>query len=83
MWRVSGIITNTAKLSKPTYDLGHGIISAGNAGNFAHLLEIQTEDIQDIVRDKVLKAFNMIGRPVFIEHTGLYIKGLPQSWWVD
>lgn len=50
--------------------------------------EIQTEDIQDIVRDKVLKAFNAIGRPVFIEHTGLYIKslqgfpgGLTQVFW--
>jgi hypothetical protein len=31
--------------------------------------EIQTENIEDIVRDKVLKAFNQIGRPVFIEHT--------------
>ena len=50
--------------------------------------EIQTEDIQDIVRDKVLKAFKVIGRPVFIEHTGLYIKslqgfpgGLTQVFW--
>jgi len=50
--------------------------------------EIQTEDIQDIVRDKVLKAFNIIGRPVFIEHTGLYINslqgfpgGLTQVFW--
>lgn len=50
--------------------------------------EIQTEDIHDIVRDKVLKAFNMIGRPVFIEHTGLYINslqgfpgGLTQVFW--
>lgn len=50
--------------------------------------EIQTEDIQDIVRDKVLKAFNSIGRPVFIEHTGLYIDslqgfpgGLTQVFW--
>lgn len=50
--------------------------------------EIQTEDIQDIVRDKVLKAFNLIGRPVFIEHTGLYINslqgfpgGLTQVFW--
>lgn len=50
--------------------------------------EIQTENIQDIVRDKVLKAFQMIGRPVFIEHTGLYIEslggfpgGLTQVFW--
>jgi len=50
--------------------------------------EIQTENIQDIVRDKVLKAFNIIGRPVLIEHTGLYINslqgfpgGLTQVFW--
>lgn len=50
--------------------------------------EIQTEDIYKIVRDKVLKAFNQIGRPVFIEHTGLYIDslqefpgGLTQVFW--
>lgn len=50
--------------------------------------EIQTEDITLIVRDKVLKAFNQVGRPVFIEHTGLYIDslqgfpgGLTQVFW--
>lgn len=50
--------------------------------------EIQTENIDDIVRDKILKAFKEIGRPVFIEHTGLYIKslqgfpgGLTQVFW--
>lgn len=50
--------------------------------------EIQTEDIYEIVRDKVLKAFNQIGRSVFIEHTGLYIDslqgfpgGLTQVFW--
>lgn len=50
--------------------------------------EVQTEDISHIVRDKVLKAFSQIGRPVFIEHTGLYIDslsgfpgGLTQVFW--
>jgi len=50
--------------------------------------EIQTEDIKHIVRDKVLKAFKQVGRPVFIEHTGLYIDslhgfpgGLTQVFW--
>lgn len=53
-----------------------------------HIHEIQTEDIQALVRDKVLKAFTCIGRPVFIEHTGLYIDslqgfpgGLSQVFW--
>ena len=50
--------------------------------------EIQTEDIYDIVRDKVLKAFRKIGRNLFVEHTGLYIDslqgfpgGLTQVFW--
>lgn len=38
--------------------------------------EIQTEDVQRLVRDKVLKAFESIGRPVFVEHTGLHLHGL-------
>lgn len=37
--------------------------------------EIQTEDVQRLVRDKVLKAFAQIGRPVFVEHTGLHLPG--------
>lgn len=38
--------------------------------------EIQTEDVHRLVRDKVLKAFERIGRPVFVEHTGLHLPGL-------
>lgn len=38
--------------------------------------ELQTEDVQRLVRDKLLKAFERIGRPVFVEHTGLYLPGL-------
>jgi XTP/dITP diphosphohydrolase len=36
--------------------------------------EIQTEDVHRLVRDKALKAFERIGRPVFVEHTGLHTK---------
>lgn len=50
--------------------------------------EIQTEDTNKIVRDKILKAFSLVGRPLFVEHTGLYIKslngfpgGLTQVFW--
>lgn len=38
--------------------------------------EIQTESIDEIVRDKILKAFHKIGRPLFIEHTSLYLAGI-------
>ena len=50
--------------------------------------EIQSENAEKIVRDKVLKAFKAIKRPVFVEHTGLYIEdfgnlpgGLTQIVW--
>lgn len=38
--------------------------------------ELQTEDVDRLVRDKLIKAFKEIGRPLFVEHTGLYLGGL-------
>lgn len=38
--------------------------------------ELQTEDVERLVRDKLIKAFEAIGRPLFVEHTGLYLRGL-------
>ncbi|QHM70061.1 non-canonical purine NTP pyrophosphatase [Mixta intestinalis] len=38
--------------------------------------EIQTENEVALVRDKLTKAFALIGRPLFVEHTGLYLDGL-------
>jgi XTP/dITP diphosphohydrolase len=38
--------------------------------------ELQTENVENLVRDKVIKAFGAVGRPLFVEHTGLYLKGL-------
>jgi XTP/dITP diphosphohydrolase len=50
--------------------------------------EIQTTDTRKLVHDKLLKAFNEIGRPLFVEHTGLYLEhlqglpgGLTQIFW--
>lgn len=42
--------------------------------------ELQTTDTRKLVRDKTLKAFKIIGRPLFVEHTGLHLerlKGFP------
>jgi XTP/dITP diphosphohydrolase len=42
--------------------------------------ELQTTDVRRLVRDKTIKAFNEVGRPLFVEHTGLelsYLNGLP------
>jgi XTP/dITP diphosphohydrolase len=50
--------------------------------------ELQTEDVKNLVKDKALKAFKKIGKEVFVEHTGLYIRslndfpgGLTQMFW--
>ena len=50
--------------------------------------EIQTPDETALVRDKCLKAAHRIGRPLFVEHTGLYLAllnkfpgGLTQVFW--
>ena len=50
--------------------------------------EIQTPNIEDIARDKCKKAFAIAGRPVVVEHTGLFISslnglpgGLTQIFW--
>lgn len=38
--------------------------------------ELQTEDVEQLVKDKLTKAFQSVGRPLFVEHTGLYLEGL-------
>ena len=50
--------------------------------------ELQTVDTSSLVRDKALKAFALVGRPLFVEHTGLYLNylngfpgGLTQIFW--
>jgi XTP/dITP diphosphohydrolase len=50
--------------------------------------EIQTDDSEKLVRDKVLKAFKIFKRPLLVEHTGLKIHdfgdlpgGLTQLFW--
>jgi non-canonical purine NTP pyrophosphatase (RdgB/HAM1 family) len=50
--------------------------------------ELQTKDTKSLIRDKVVKAFEEIGRPLFVEHTGLCLKqlngmpgGLTQVFW--
>ncbi len=42
------------------------------------LEELQTEDATRLVKDKTLKAFAKVGRPLFVEHTGLYLGHLSQ-----
>lgn len=50
--------------------------------------ELQTSDARQLVRDKALRAFDQVGRPLFVEHTGLHLAylngfpgGLTQLFW--
>lgn len=52
------------------------------------LEELQTQNTDALVKDKTLKAFRKVGRPLFVEHTGLYLShlnglpgGLTQVFW--
>lgn len=50
--------------------------------------EIQNQDMKKIVEDKLIKAFQKIGHPVIVEHTGLFLNdlngypgGLTRTFW--
>lgn len=50
--------------------------------------ELQSDDTEKIVRDKVLRAYHSLGHPVFVEQTGLLLNqmngfpgGLTQVFW--
>lgn len=50
--------------------------------------ELQSADLFKLIHDKTLKAFQSLGRPVFVEHTGLILSalgelpgGLTQLFW--
>lgn len=53
-----------------------------------YIKEIQSDNLTEIVREKTLDAFREVGRPVLVDHTGLYIEnwngmpgGLTQLFW--
>ena len=77
---------NAHKINEATRILsGHGIeLEAINA----EVEELQTVDTDRLIRDKALKAFEKVGHPLFVEHTGLYLDmlnefpgGLTQVFW--
>src|SRR5258708_7056717 len=56
--------------------------------NLHTIEELQTNDTEKLVKDKALKAFQLLGEPLFVEHTGLYLNemnglpgGLTQIFW--
>lgn len=56
--------------------------------DYSEINELQTVDMEALVRDKAVRAFQKIGHPLFVEHTGLYLDmlggfpgGLTQIFW--
>ncbi|MBN9409430.1 MAG: non-canonical purine NTP pyrophosphatase [Burkholderiales bacterium] len=56
--------------------------------NYTEIEELQTINTDLLIRDKAARAFKKIGRPLFVEHTGLYLDllngfpgGLTQIFW--
>jgi len=43
------------------------------------LPEIQTTEVEEVVKDKVMKAWNEVKSPLFVEDTGLYITSPPMN----
>src|SRR5690348_18470019 len=41
--------------------------------------ELQTIDASRLVRDKAFRAFSRIGRPLFVEHTGLRLREIGRA----
>lgn len=40
------------------------------------IIEIQSNDIEEVAKDKAEKAYEKVGKPVIVEDTGLYINAL-------
>lgn len=73
-------------LSAQFEKLGYEVVGYDLEG----IKEIQSKDLEEIVRDKALKAYKKLRRPLFVEHTGLQIEqigdlpgGLTQIFWTS
>lgn len=79
------VSSNPHKIAEARKILGDGIcVRESNV----KIEELQTTDTRRLVHDKLLKAYSQIGRPLFVEHTGLYLEhlgglpgGLTQIFW--
>lgn len=82
--KIRFVTNNEHKLKEVQSLLTHAEVIAAKL----KIEEIQTNNVEKLVEDKLLKAFKKVGRPVFVEHTGLYISslndfpgGLTQIFW--
>lgn len=80
------VTSNAHKIAEATAILAPRGITVIPAG--LKIDELQTTDMKKLVHDKVLQAFDKFRRPLFVEHTGLYIHeagdlpgGLTQIFW--
>jgi XTP/dITP diphosphohydrolase len=65
-----------------------GTLGISVEANHLEIHELQTVDTEALVKDKATRAFTALGRPLFVEHTGLYLDalngfpgGLTQIFW--
>jgi XTP/dITP diphosphohydrolase len=65
------VTSNEGKLKEVSEILGREIAAAG-----IDVEEIQSLDVCDVVRRKAIRSYDLVGKPVIVEDTGLYIKGL-------
>ncbi|MGB8802534.1 MAG: non-canonical purine NTP pyrophosphatase [Candidatus Acidiferrales bacterium] len=80
------VSNNPHKIGEAKQILGEKMISVVESR--LKIEELQTTDTHKLVHDKLLKAYREIGRPLFVEHTGLYLAhlngmpgGLTQIFW--
>ena len=80
------VSSNPHKIAEAKKILGGRMISVLESK--LKIEELQTTDTRKLVHDKLLKAYREIGRPLFVEHTGLYLAhlgglpgGLTQIFW--
>jgi XTP/dITP diphosphohydrolase len=80
------VSNNKYKIAEAKKILGDRSISVRESN--LKIEELQTTDRRRLVNDKLLKAYREIGRPLFVEHTGLYLAylgglpgGLTQIFW--
>lgn len=72
--KVRFLSSNSHKVEEATRILtpsGVQVVAAGHKIN-----ELQTDDVSLLLKDKATKAFERIGRRLFVEHTGLELVGL-------
>jgi XTP/dITP diphosphohydrolase len=74
-----------ASTNKNKFDEVKSILALRVAVNFAHLelVEVQSDSLEEIAREKAKSAYSKVGRPVIVEDDGLYIdslKGFPGQY---